>query len=318
MTETMRAAYITSHGSPDVIQYGELPVPEPGPTDVLVRVEVVAVNHVDTFVRSGAYATSTPFPFVIGRDLVGTVVRSVAEFAPGDRVWCNSLGHDGRQGSFAELAVVPRDRSYRLPDGVEAAEAVAVLHTAATAYLALFRTGGLAPGETVLVLGAGGGVGSALVQLASAAGARVVASSSPDDFDWVRSCGAEQVFDYHSEVPASAVDLWIDNSGRHDLETAVPRLARGGRIIALAGMAARPVLPVGALYTRDASIRGFVISNASVGDLADAAELINNQLAAKRLRARTRPALPLSAAGDAHRQMESGVRGRILLNVSAV
>ncbi|MFI6681530.1 NADPH:quinone reductase [Kribbella sp. NPDC050470] len=317
MTETMRAAFITSYGSPDVIQYGELPVPAPGPTDVLVRVDVVAVNHVDTFVRAGAYATSTPFPFVIGRDLVGTVVRSsVAEFAPGDRVWCNSLGHDGRQGSFAEFAVVPRDRLYLLPEGVEPAEAVAVLHTAATAYLALFRTGGLAPGETVLVLGAGGGVGSALVQLASAAGARVVASCSPDDFDWVQSCGAEQVFDHHSEVPASAVDVWIDNSGRHDLEAAVPLLAQGGRIIALAGMAARPVLPIGALYTRDASIRGFVISNASAGDLADAAKLINGQLAAKRLRARTRPALPLSAAADAHRQMESGVRGRILLNVS--
>ncbi|MFG1815086.1 NADPH:quinone reductase [Kribbella sp. NPDC049174] len=316
MTDTMRTAYITAHGSPDVIQYGELPVPSPGPTDVLVKVEVVAVNHVDTFVRSGAYATSTPFPFVIGRDLVGTVVRSsVEEFATGDRVWCNSLGHDGRQGSFAEFAVVPRDRLYRLPDGVNASEAVPVLHTAATAYLGLFRNGSLAPGETVLVLGAGGGVGSALVQLAAAAGARVVASCSPDDFDWCLSCGADQVFDYHDDVPAAAYDLWIDNSGRHDLETAVPLLAQGGRIIALAGMAARPVLPMGALYTRDASIRGFVISNASTGDLAEAAKLINDQLAVKRLRARTRPSLPLSAAAEAHRQMEAGVRGRILLTV---
>jgi NADPH:quinone reductase-like Zn-dependent oxidoreductase len=312
----MRAAYITEHGSPDVIQYGELPVPAPGPTDVLVKVEAVAVNHVDTFVRSGAWATSTPFPFVIGRDLVGSVVRSsVDEFTPGDRVWCNSVGHHGRQGSFAEYAVVPRDRLYRLPDGVDALEAVSVLHTSATAYVALFRVGSLLAGETVLVLGAGGGVGSALVQLATVAGARVVAGCSPDDFDWCLSCGADQVFDYHDDVPAAEYDVWIDTSGRHDLETAVPLLADGGRVVALAGMAARPVVPIGALYTRDASIRGFVISNANAADLAAAAALINGLLAGKRFRARIRSALPLSAAAEAHRQMEAGVRGRIVLTV---
>jgi 2-desacetyl-2-hydroxyethyl bacteriochlorophyllide A dehydrogenase len=314
--EMMRAAFITEHGSPDVIRYGELPVPAPGPTDVLVRVEAVAVNHVDTFVRSGVWSTSTPFPFVIGRDLVGTVVESpVDEFTLADRVWCNSLGHHGRQGSFAEYAVVPRDRLYHLPAGVEALEAVPVLHTAATAYVALFRVGGLAAGETVLVLGAAGGVGSALVQLATAAGARVVATSSPDDFDWCLSCGADQVFDYHDPVPTGSYDLWIDTSGGPDLETAVPRLAHGGRIIALAGMAARPVLPTGSLYTRDASIRGFAISNASTADLAKAASLINRQLPAKRLQARTRPPRPLAEAAEAHRQLEAGVRGRVVLTI---
>jgi hypothetical protein len=105
----MRAAYVTELGAADAIRVGELPVPAAGPTDVLVRVEVVAVNPVDTMVRSGAYPTPTPFPFVIGRDLVGTVAVAApgaAGFAPGDRVWCNSLGHGGRQGSFAEYAVV--------------------------------------------------------------------------------------------------------------------------------------------------------------------------------------------------------------------
>jgi NADPH:quinone reductase-like Zn-dependent oxidoreductase len=322
MTETMLAAYITEHGPPDVIQVGRLPVPVPGPTDVLVRTEVVAVNHVDTFVRSGAYETSTPFPFVIGRDLVGTVVESgVSEFAVGDRVWCNSLGHDGRQGSFAEYAVVERERLYPLPAGVSAMDAAPVLHTAATAYLGLFRTGSARPGETILVAGAGGGVGSAAVQLAAASGVRVVATCSPDDFDWCRSCGAEQVFDYHdpdlpSQLAAAApggYDLWWDNAGRHELDVAVPLLARGGRIIALAGMAARPVLPMGELYTRDASIRGFVISNASVADLGDASQVINRFLAAKRLAARIHRALPLTAAADSHRQLAAGVRGRILL-----
>lgn len=322
MTGTMLAAYITEHGSPDVIQVGQLPVPPPGPTDVLVRTEVVAVNHVDTFVRSGAYETSTPFPFVIGRDLVGTVVESgVREFSVGDRVWCNSLGHDGRQGSFADYAVVQRERLYPLPAGVSGMDAAPVLHTAATAYLGLFRTGSARPDETILVAGAGGGVGSAAVQLAAAAGVRVVATCAPDDFDWCRSCGAEQVFDYHDpELPdrlaaasPGGYDLWWDNAGRHELDVTVPLLARGGRIIALAGMAARPVVPMGELYTRDASIRGFVISNASVSDLADAARVINGLLTAGRLVSRIHQTLPLTAAADAHRQMEAGVRGRILL-----
>ncbi|AWW42896.1 NADPH:quinone reductase [Streptomyces cadmiisoli] len=320
----MRAAYITEHGTPDVIRYADLPVPTPGPTDVLVKVDMVSVNHVDTFVRSGAYATSTPFPFVIGRDLVGTVAgSSVARFAPGDRVWSNSLGHAGRQGSFAEYAAVPHDRLYHLPDGVDAELAAPLLHTAATAHLALFRTGSLAPGETVLIAGAGGGVGSALVQLAAAAGARVVATCSPTDFEWCETCGAEQVFDYADpelntrlrEAAGDGYDLWIDNSGRHDLQTAVAALAHGGRIIALAGMTARPELPIGALYTKDASIRGFAISNASTADLADAARLVNHLLSTKRLVSRARSPIPLSQAAEAHRQMEAGARDRILLTV---
>src|SRR5690606_23447447 len=111
--ESMPAAYITAYGGPEVIQVGRLPVPVPGPTDVLVHTELSAVNHVDTFVRSGSCATLTPFPFVIGRDLVGTVAATgpgVDGFTVGDRVWCNSLGHGGRQGSFAEYAVVAADR----------------------------------------------------------------------------------------------------------------------------------------------------------------------------------------------------------------
>jgi NADPH:quinone reductase-like Zn-dependent oxidoreductase len=272
-------------------------VPVPGPTDVLVRTELTAVNHVDTFVRSGGYATHTPFPFVIGRDLVGSVVRTgegVDEFAIGEKVWCNSLGHRGRQGSFAEFAVVPRERLYRLPAQADPAIAASVLHTAATAYLGLFRTGSLRPGETVVVVGAAGGVGSAAVQLAVAAGARVFATAAPQDFDWCRRCGAHLLIDYRDQaLPAllaqaapEGFDLWWDNSERH-VDLAVPLLKRGGRIIALAGMAARPVLPMGALCTRDASIRGFVISNASAADLAEAAAVINDLLATNRLVSRT-------------------------------
>jgi NADPH:quinone reductase-like Zn-dependent oxidoreductase len=159
----MRAAYLTELGPPEAIRLGDLPVPEVGPTDVLVEVDTVTVNPVDTLVRSGRYPTPTPFPFVVGRDLVGSVAAvgaGVTGFAAGDRVWCNSLGHGGRQGSFAEYAAVPAERLYHLPDRADPVEAVASFHPAATAYLALYRHGRLRPAQTVFVGGGAGNVGT--------------------------------------------------------------------------------------------------------------------------------------------------------------
>ncbi|MEU7767688.1 NADPH:quinone reductase [Nocardia sp. NPDC049190] len=324
----MTAAYITEHGPADDIMVGELPVPALGPTDVLVRAQALAVNHVDTFVRSGAYPTHTPFPFVIGRDLAGTVVAQgpgVSEFHPGDRVWCNSLGHHGRQGSFADYASVPVERLYRLPDSVSAADAVSVVHPAATAHLGLFRAGRLRAGDTLIVTGAAGAVGSAVVQIAAAAGARVIATASNRDADWCQSLGAHTVIDYNrpdladaiADAAADGVDLFWDNTGVNDIESMLPVLADGARIIVMAGLNSRPQVALGKLYTRDISIHGFVISNASVSDLADAATLINRLLTDGRLRSRIAATLPLADAAHAHRLQESRdidrPRGRIVV-----
>jgi NADPH:quinone reductase-like Zn-dependent oxidoreductase len=261
---------------------------------------------------------------VIGRDLVGTVASSGSGFAAGETVWCNSLGHGGRQGAAAERAAVAADRLYRLPDGVPPLEAVAVLHPAATAYLALFNHGELLPGETVLVAGAGGNVGSALVALAARAGARVLATASPRDHAHVRALGAAEVVDYRepaarlAELAPDGVDLHIDTSGRHDLEAAVGLLAHRGRVLLLAGPEARPVLPVGPLYMKDASVRGFAISRATVAELAEAAAALNDMLARGSLRPRALEVLPLEAAAEAHRRMEAGeLRGRrVVLRVA--
>ncbi|MFD5574073.1 NADPH:quinone reductase [Streptomyces cadmiisoli] len=321
----MRAAYITRFGGADDIRTGRLPLPVPGPDEVLVRVDAVAANHVDTFVRSGAYATDVRFPFVVGRDLVGTVAAPAGRFAAGDRVWCNSLGHAGRQGSFAEYAAAPADRLYPLPAGVDPERAVAVLHTAATAHIGLFRTAGLRPGETILLRGAGGGVGSAAVQLARAAGARVIAVDRAENAEWCRRCGAHEVLDRADpgtpaavrDLAPDGVDVLWDCSGHHDFDATVPLLARGGRVVLAAGMGARAVLPVGAVYTRDISLRGFVISNASAADLAASAEGINRELARGRLTGRVRARLPLTEAARAHRLLEgresTAAPGRVVL-----
>ncbi|UQW99955.1 NADPH:quinone reductase [Streptomyces sp. RerS4] len=324
----MRAAYIDELGPPDVIRHGELPPPVPGDDEVLVDVEVTAVNHVDTFVRSGAWRTPVPFPFVIGRDLVGTVVAAgpgAPGFAPGDRVWCNSLGHAGRQGAAAERVAVPVDRLYHLPAGVDAVDAVALAHPAATAHLALFTHGRVRSGETVLVLGAAGNVGSAAVVMAARAGARVIAVASGRDAAYVRSLGASHAVDYRAddvpalirEVAPDGVDLHIDTSGRNDLETAVDLLASRGRIVILAGLRTRPVLPAGALYLQDRSVHGFAISHARASELADAAANINRLLAEGVLKPHATEVLPLSEAGTAHRRLDAGeVRGKLVLRVA--
>ncbi|SFB97824.1 NADPH:quinone reductase [Streptomyces aidingensis] len=321
----MRAAYIEQLGPPDEIHYGELPDPRPGPTDVLVEVTATTVNPVDTFVRSGVFRTPLSFPQCVGRDMTGTVLRAgpgAAGFRPGDRVWCNSLGHGGRQGAAAEQVVVAADRLYRLPDGVDPETAVAVVHPGATAHLALHTAARVRPGETVYVAGAAGNVGSALTVMAVEAGARVVATCSARDTGYVRSLGAGEVHAYDDpdltgllrESCPDGIDVWIDSFGVNDLTTAVELLASRGRIVLLAGVAARPVLPVGPFYMKDASILGFVISHATVAELSEAAVTVNRLLAAGKLRPRTIERAPLSAAADAHRRMEKGeLHGRRLI-----
>jgi NADPH:quinone reductase-like Zn-dependent oxidoreductase len=324
-----RAAFVTELGPPENIQVGRLDVPAIGATDVLVRTEAVEVNYVDLLVRSGRFPTPTPFPFVVGRDLVGVVAAAdpgATGFAEGTRVWCNSLGHGGRQGSFAEDVVVPADRLYRLPDGVEADEAVSVLHGAGTAYLGLFREARVGPADTIVVGGAGGAVGGAAAQLAEAAGARVLATASADDADWCRASGAQEVFDYHDpelidrlhDAAPDGVDAYWDTSGHQDLSAIAPLLRVGARVVVTAAAAPTPPLPAAQYYTRDVGVHGFAISNASVSELADAARMINARLADGTVSGRIGARMSLTDAAAAHRMLEAGEvrRGRIVLTPS--
>jgi NADPH:quinone reductase-like Zn-dependent oxidoreductase len=322
---TTLAAYVTELGPPDNIQVGELTVPSLGPTDVLVRTEALAINQVDTLVRSGGYPTLTPFPFVIGRDLVGTVLESgsgATGFAEGDRVWCNSLGHDGRQGSFARQVVAPADRLYHLPGGVDPIEAVAVLHTGGTACLGLYREARLRAAETIVVGGGAGGVGSAVVQLASTSGADVLATAAAEDAEWCRSSGARVVVDYHDSdaldqlgsAAPGGVDVYWDTSGHQDFGVIAGLLAPGARVVVTAARDPTPTLPAQQYYTRDISVLGFVISKAAVSDLAMAARIIDARLADGTLRGRVGARLPLSQAAEGHRRQEVGeTSGRIVV-----
>ncbi|MDT0329508.1 zinc-binding dehydrogenase [Nocardiopsis lambiniae] len=319
----MYAAYIDRLGGPELIRYGPLPDPEPEPGEILVEVDFATVNHVDTFVRSGAWRTPLTFPFVVGRDLVGTVVRAAPDvsdrFAPGERVWSLSMGYDGRQGAAAERVAVPADRLYRVPEGADPAELVALAHPAATAHLALSTHGRLRAGESVVVVGAGGNVGGALVAMASHAGARVTAVASPTDADHCRASGAHAVLDRRdpdlyeriARLHPDGVDLHVDAAGRNEVEPALAGLARRGRLVLLAGMRSRPVLPVGSLYLLDRSVLGFAISQATVDELAEAAARVGRLAADGVLRPRRCDLVSLEHTGRAHRAVEGGLaRGR--------
>ena len=325
--ESMRAAFITATGPADAIMVGELPVPSAGPADALVAVEAVAVDQVDTYVRSGRYPTPMPFPFVVGRDLVGVVAEGdeAGLFAPGDRVWANSLGYAGRQGSSADYAVVPVDRLYRLPEHTDPVPAVASLHPAATAFIGLHQRAHLHAGDTVLVGGGAGSVGGCAVQFAAAAGVRVIATARPEDHDRCRRLGADAVFDYRDpdliarvlSAAPGGVDLHWDTSGHGELSTAAAMLRPGGRILVTAGREPQPPTPLWPLYTRDVSVVGFVISLATTAELASAARAINARLGGAGFAMTVNDVLTLDKTGQAHAMVESGQPGRIVIKVAA-
>jgi NADPH2:quinone reductase len=317
----MRAAYIQQTGPPEVIQVGDLPVPEPGPGEVRVRVAAVALNPIDLYLRAGVVAMPMSFPYVIGCDLAGTVEAvgpSVETLRVGDRVWGSNQGLLGRQGTASERAVVGEEWLYPTPPNVGDVEAAAVALVGLTAHLGLFRCARLQPGEVVYVPGGAGGVGSMVVQMARAVGAKVVTSAgSPDRVARCAELGADYVLNYRTDdVPArlrefapEGIDVWYETQREPDLETAVPLLRRRGRMIVMAGRAAKPTLPIGSFYTRDCSLHGFAMFNATPEEQRRCAEDIGRWLAEGKLRPQVGRTFPLAEAAAAQAFLEENTLG---------
>ena len=313
----MRAAYITHTGGADAIRVGTLPDPVPGPRDVLVRVRAAAVNPIDTYVRAGTVAMPLPFPFVVGCDLAGEVVAVGAEvdsLRPGMRVWGSNQGLLGRQGTCAELAVVDERWLYRTPDAVSDRDAAAAALVSITAHLGLVDNSMLVSGETIFVNGGSGGVGSAVVQIAKALGARVIATAgTPAKCERVRQFGADVVLDYQradlvDAVRAAApqgVNVYWETLRDPAFDQAVAMLGEGGRMVIMAGRDARPAFPVGPFYVKGCRLFGFAMFKASPARQAAAAADINRWLAAGRLRPPIDRVLPLDRTAEAHAVQES-------------
>jgi NADPH2:quinone reductase len=318
----MKAAYINQVGPPERIVYGEFPKPLPKGVEALVKVAAVAVNPIDTYIRTGTVAMPIPIPFIVGCDLAGTVEAVGPEcrrFKPGDRVWGSNQGLLGRQGTFAEYAAVDEAWLYPLPAGVSEEHAAAVALVGITAHLGLVRDARLRHGETLFVNGGSGGVGSMVAQMAKAVGARVVTTAGSDEkLALCRSLGADFAINYKTEdVPArikefspTGVDVYWETLREPNFERAVDLLAPRGQMILMAGREARPVFPVGPFYVKGCSLHGFVMFNATPDEQRAAADDINRWLASGQLRANIDRILPLSETAAAHRLQEENTIGK--------
>ncbi len=314
--EDMKAAYITQTGPPEVVTYGELPTPKPTRRQCLIKVGAVDVNPIDVYVRSGAIPAKLSFPYILGRDLAGTVVEagaSVKDFKAGDRVWATSQGFETRPGTFAEFAAVDHRWLHPIPEGVSDEDIVALSLAGVTAQLGLVRSASLKAGETLFVNGGTGGVGACVVQMAKILGARVIATAGTDQK--VAACqdlGADLAINYKTQDVAAAikafapegVNVWWETLREPDFDRTVSLLAMRGRMIIMAGRDARPPFPVGPLYVKDCSLHGFAMFNASAREQRAAANAINRWVSEGKLRARIDRVLPLAQAAEAHRLQE--------------
>src|SRR4029450_1914270 len=175
----MKAIRVNEFGDPDVLRLEDVPTPRPGPGEVLVRMHAIGVNPVETYIRAGTYARLPKLPYTPGNDGAGVIEQtgdSMTEFKPGDRVYTAG----SVTGTYAEFALCKTDQVHRLPANVSFAQGAAMGTPSATAYRGMFQRADAKPGETVLVHGASGGVGTAAVQLARARGLRVFGTAGSD------------------------------------------------------------------------------------------------------------------------------------------
>ena len=317
----MRAAYIDAVGPPEAIKVGELPTPEPKAGEALVRVKAAAVNPIDLYLRAGSVAMPMSFPYVVGADFAGTVEKlgpGPSRFKPGDRVWGSNQGFFGRPGITAELAAVNQDWIYPTPQNVSDQDAAAMALVGITAHIGLFQCGHLKSGEMVYVPGGAGGIGSMVVQMAKITGARVATSGGrPESRQLAQSLGADWVLNYKTDdIPAhlrdlseEGIDVWFETQREPNLEVSIPLLRRRGRMILMAGRAAKPTLPLGQFYPRNCSIHGFAVFNGTPDEQRRCAEDINRWASEGRLKPLIGRVFPLAETAQAHRLLEDNTLG---------
>ncbi len=232
---TMRAWRIHEYGGPGVLHLDTMPVPQPAPGQLLVRVAVASVNPIDWKTREGHLKRALPLalPAVLGRDCAGTVVIGSGEFQTGDRVL--SVGEAGKDGSQSEYALVPAASSARIPASVPFEESIAFGIAGTSAWIPLVEVASVGPRMRVLVHAGAGGVGSVAVQLARHFGAEVVATCSSANVEFVRSLGARAI-DYTREdfVPAAGpCDVVFDTVGGEVHRRSFAALKPGGLLVYL-------------------------------------------------------------------------------------
>jgi NADPH2:quinone reductase len=318
----MKAIVVRALGEPDVLRVESVDDPVPAAGQVVVRVRAAGVNPVETYVRSGAYAKLPDLPYTPGSEGAGEILAvgdGVTDVFVGDRVFLSG----SLTGTYAEQTVCRRDDVHRLPDGVDFAAGAALGVAAATAWRALFQRGRLQAGEIVLVHGASGGVGSAAVQLAAAAGAQVFGTAGSEaGLEVVRAAGAERAFSHRDSGYAEAirvatggrgVDLILEMLANVNLATDLTLLAPRGRVAVIGSRGPIEVNPRDAMM-READVRGVMLGLATPAERVEIFSALEAALAAGTLVPRIAGRFSLADAPAAHRAvLADGSAGKIVL-----
>jgi len=320
----MKAIRVHEYGGPEALKYEDIARPEPGPGQVLVRVEAIGINFIDVYRRNGQYPGAPPF--VLGEEAAGVVAAlgaGVEGLRVGDRVAYSMV-----QGAYAEYAVAPAARLVRLPDGLDARQAAAAMLQGMTAHYLTHSTYPIQPGDTVLVHAAAGGAGLLVVQMAKRRGARVFGTVSTEaKAALAREAGADEIIlytqsDFEADVKrltnGRGVDAVYDSVGQTTFDKSLNCLRPRGYMV-LFGQSSGPVAPLnpqilnakGSLFLTRPTLAHYI---ANRDELLHRAGEVLGWIASGELTLRIDSEFPLSEAADAHRRLESrATSGKLLL-----
>src|SRR5436190_4743669 len=318
----MKAIRVHEFGGPEVLRLDEVPTPRPGPSEVVVRMHAAGVNPVETYIRAGKYARLPALPYTPGNDGAGVVEQvgsDVTKFKASDHVYTSG----SISGTYAEFALCKKEQVHPLPVNISFAQGAAMGTPYATAYRGLLQRAVAKPGETVLVHGASGGVGTAAVQLARARGLRVFGTAGSDGgLKRAREQGAHEVFDHrapdHFEQIMKAtggrgVDVIVELLANVNLGKDLTILAKGGRVVIIGSRGRVEIDPRDAMQ-RDVDLRGMILPNTPPEEMASIHAALVAGLENGTLRPVIGKEFPVAEAAKAHRAvMKPGAMGKIVL-----
>ena len=322
----MKAIRVKEFGGPEVLQLEDVPTPQPGPGEVLMRIYATGINPVETYIRAGKYARLPKLPYTPGNDGAGMVEQAganVTEFKAGDRVYTAG----SVTGTYAEFALCKKEQVHPLPVNVSFVQGAALGTPYATAYRGLLQRAVAKPGETALVHGASGGVGIAAVQLARAHGLRVFGTAgSQEGLRLVREQGAHEVFDHRTPdhfdqlmkaTGGHGIDVIVEMLANVNLGKDLTILAKGGRVVIIGSRGPAEINPRDTMQ-RDADIRGMILPNTPPAEMASIHAALVAGLEEGALRPVIGKEFPLADAAEAHRAvMEPGALGKIVLRTES-
>lgn len=319
----MKAIRVHEFGGPEVMKLEEVPDPQPGPAQILMQVHGAGVNPVDAYIRTGTYASKPNLPYTPGSDaggIVSAVGSEVRRFGIGDRVY----GTGAKTGSYAQKALFDEASVHPLPEHVSFEQGAAIGVPYGTAYRGLFIRAQAKPAETVLVHGASGGVGTAAVQLARAAGLTVIGTAGSDDgMRLAREQGAHHVLNHSTEnyleqlmtlTDGRGIDVIVELLANKNLAKDLAVLAKQGRVAVIGNRGTIEINPRDAM-AREADIRGVTLVASSPEESRLTYAALGAGLENGTLKPVIGERIPLAEAIRAHEAImkHSGAKGKIVL-----